>query len=119
MERWQGLPGPAALQSRPSGCAHIVHPHQAQRAQRAQLVSPDASACVAQALACHPTQPCVASGAAPGYIHLWNFVDASLKATYAPLPYTRSLEDGPSGGVPQPQQVRIASIAVGHTVLQL
>ena len=105
VEKWQGAPGVQLAGARSGGCTTLMHPKHAQRHQRSQLVSPAAAACVAQTLACHPTQPYVASGSAPGYVHLWNLGDASLKATYAPLPFSKSLVDAPSGAVPQPQQV--------------
>jgi WD40 repeat protein len=108
VETWHGAPSAAAVTvpaAAPTGSQRLLHPRQAQQAQRAQLVSPAAGACVAQALASHPTQPCVATGSAPGYIHLWAPGDAALLATYAPLPFSHSLVDAPSGAVPQPQQV--------------
>ena len=109
VEEWHGAPGPATLSPRFTSCAAALHPHAAQRAQRAALVSPAAGACVAQTLAAHPTQAAVLSGSAPGYLHCWRLADRALKATYAPLPYSKNLvtagPGGTAGAVPHPQQV--------------
>lgn len=69
------------------------------------MVHPRAEACVAQALASHPQQATLLSGAAPGYLHAWRFTDGTLKATYAPLPFSHHMTDSTSSAVPQPTQV--------------
>jgi WD40 repeat protein len=103
---WNGRPGTVPSPRLPA-YASVLHPHQAQRLQRMQLVNPGPSACVAQALMPHPRHGTVLSGSAPGYVHCWSFLDQTLKATYAPLPMTRSLLSSVGGGasVPHPQQV--------------
>jgi WD40 repeat protein len=102
------LPSP-----RQTACTSILYPQQQQRLLRQALVSPTPEACISQALACHPKHPAVLSGSAPGYIHLWRYVDQSLKATYAPLPFSQSLVRAPSAGVPQPHQVAHWKYATG------
>lgn len=86
----------------------IARMTQVQRAQRAVLVAPAGSACVSQVLVAHPSAPTFLSGSAPGYAHLWRFGTGTLKATYAPLPYSRHLFSGgaaAASGAPQPTQV--------------
>lgn len=102
VERWAGTPGPVTASPGKGMCHPVAH---AKHSHRVQMVHPHPASCVAQALASHPQQATLLSGAAPGYVHAWRFTDATLKATYAPLPFSHHMTDSSSSSVPQPAQV--------------
>eukprot|EP00892_Ulva_mutabilis_P007076 jgi/Ulvmu1/4740/UM020_0024.1 len=102
VERWAGTPGPVTAVTGKGMCHPLAH---AKHSHRVQMVHPRAESCVAQALASHPQQATLLSGAAPGYLHAWRYTDGTLKATYAPLPFSHHMTDSASTAVPQPAQV--------------
>lgn len=102
VERWAGTPGPVTATPGKGMCHPVAN---ARHSHRVQMVHPRPEGCVAQALACHPQQATLLSGAAPGYLHAWRFTDGTLKATYAPLPFSHHMTDSASSSVPQPAQV--------------